>query len=84
VNRKCRIQNLDGSFDSPDHYLRMPYSLNENTGLVSVPIAPGGYDSFRLEMAEAQNVVVQDNWMDVSMENKDSLEPFLNAAGVRI
>ena len=37
---------LDRSFCGPGHFLRMPYSLNENTGLVSVPVRDEDYDRF--------------------------------------
>jgi len=71
---------IDASFASPDHFLRMPYSLNEHTGLVSVPIPKDQYNDFRLEMAEAHNVVVDDSWMDVSNEPRDGVKAFLAAA----
>ena len=83
IGRKSKATNMDGSFNSPDHYLRMPYSLHENTGLVSVPLHPHEYDSFRVEMAEAQNVVVREDWLDVSGEATEGMEEFLAAAGVR-
>jgi hypothetical protein len=37
---------LDSSFSDERHFLRMPYSLNERTGLVSLPIRPEDYDTF--------------------------------------
>lgn len=83
ITSKSGATNVDGSFSSPDHYLRMPYSLNENTGLVSVPIPRQEYDSFHVEMAEAQAVVVQENWMSVAGEPTDGVEALLNAASAR-
>jgi hypothetical protein len=80
LTRKSKATNVDGSFSSPDHYLRMPYSLNEHTGLVSVPVRDGEYDSFRVEMAEAQNVEVREDWMAVS--DRGGIDNLLAAAGV--
>lgn len=47
---------LDLSFRRPSHFLRMPYALNENTGLVSLPIAPADYDAFHPDQARLENV----------------------------
>jgi hypothetical protein len=80
VTRKAKATNVDGSFSSPEHYLRMPYSLNEHTGLVSIPIRPGEYDSFRVEMAEAPNVEVREDWMEVS--HRGGIDNLLADAGV--
>jgi hypothetical protein len=55
---------LDGSFRNPSHFLRMPYSLNEYTGLVSVPIRVEDYDRFSWEMARPEGVVVMADWWD--------------------
>jgi hypothetical protein len=55
---------LDDSFDDEEHYLRLPYSLNEATGLVSLPIRPEGYDAFEPAMAEMQNVRVESWWFE--------------------
>jgi len=40
----------------------MPYSLNEITGLVSLPLTREQYDDFTPSMAEVSNVQVDDNW----------------------
>lgn len=82
ITSRSRATNVDGSFTSPGHFLRMAYSLNENTGLVSVPIPREQYDEFSLGMAEAQNVVVRDDWLDVSGEPRDGLAALLRAAGI--
>lgn len=49
---------LDESFSDLDHFLRLPYSLNEWTGLASIPLRPDQYDGFRPEMAQIGNVQV--------------------------
>jgi hypothetical protein len=55
---------LDSSFNQPDHFLRLPYSLNERTGLVSLPLRREQYDDFQLSWAEAPNVQVETWWFD--------------------
>jgi hypothetical protein len=40
----------------------MPYSLNEITGLVSLPLTREQYGDFTPSMAEVPNVQVNDNW----------------------
>ena len=50
---------LDMSFFKlPDHFLRLPYSMNEFTGLVSIPIAIKEYDDFHPQMADVEETVV--------------------------
>jgi DNA primase catalytic subunit len=53
---------VDESFSDDEHLLRLPYSLHERTGLVSLPLDPARYDEFRPEMAEVHNVRVEDAW----------------------
>lgn len=55
-------KTLDGSFRNPSHFLRMPYSLNENTGLVSLPMQYEDYERFAWEMARPETAVVMDDW----------------------
>lgn len=64
VLRKCSAAGVDSSFSDPNHFLRLPYSLNENTGLISTPIRPEDYDDFQLEMAEIDAVQVAGWWFD--------------------
>jgi hypothetical protein len=59
---QMRPATLDDSFDDPDHYLRLPYSLNERTGLVSLPVRAEDYDDFHPERAEMSDVTVEDFW----------------------
>ena len=55
---------LDTSFKDPNHFLRLPYALNERTGLVSLPLRPEQYDSFEPHHAEASNVRVEEVWFE--------------------
>ena len=65
---------LDGSFRNPGHFLRMPYSLNENTGLVSVPIRAEDYDRFSWKMAYPESVVVLEDWWSIPEIPEDAPE----------
>jgi len=61
--------------------LRLPYSLNENTGLVSLPIAPEVLDDFRpwetiLHLVEEVSPAL----FDVSADGRDRTAQFLQAA----
>jgi hypothetical protein len=47
-----KIVDLDTVLISPRHLFRMPYSLNKNSFLVSLPLKPGQVDSFRREDAD--------------------------------
>jgi hypothetical protein len=62
VTSRSRASHVDGSFTSTGHFYRMPYSLNEITGLVSLPLTREQYDDFTPSMAEVHNVQVNDNW----------------------
>jgi hypothetical protein len=46
-----KIVELDTVLISPRHLFRMPYSLNKNTFLASVPVKPEELDAFRREDA---------------------------------
>jgi hypothetical protein len=61
VVEQCGVA-VDGSFGGEHHFLRLPYSLNERTGLVSLPLSREEYDDFELEMAEAPRVRVEEWW----------------------
>ena len=60
--------------------MRMPYSLNEDTGLVSLPIERGALSEFRVWQANLHLVDVRDNWMEEVTENDQAnMEAFLDA-----
>ncbi len=84
LKRECDAPNLDPYLADPDHYLRMAYSLHENTGLVSVPIPLGAYDTFVLEKAEMPNVTVDEEWLKpMEAPSTAGMESLLTAAGVK-
>jgi hypothetical protein len=62
ISSRSRAGHIDGSFTSTDHFFRLPYSLNEITGLVSLPLRREQYDDFTPSMAEVPNVQVDDEW----------------------
>ncbi len=62
ITSRSGASHVDGSFTSTGHFYRMPYSLNEITGLVSLPLTREQYDDFTPSMAEVSNVQVDDNW----------------------
>ena len=83
ITSKSGARNVDGSFASPGHFLRMAYSLNEHTGLVSVPITREEYDEFHLEMAEARRVAPRDDWMCLPRKSPEGIFALLSAAGIQ-
>lgn len=63
----------------PGGILRVAYSLNENSGLVSMPIARNKLEDFRPWEANMYNVKVDQPWFgDVSEEAKENTEKFLD------
>jgi hypothetical protein len=64
IVNECSLAGLDSSFSESNHFLRLSYSLNENTGLISVPIRADEYDDFELEMAEIGAVQIAEWWFD--------------------
>ena len=66
----------------PGGILRVAYSLNENTGLVSLPIPPGGLDDFRPWEASIYCVKADRPWFgDGILEDaKSNTERFLEEA----
>jgi len=64
ISSRSKANHIDGSFTSFGHFYRMPYSLNENTGLASLPLMREQYDDFTLSMAEAHKVQVNEEWFE--------------------
>ena len=52
------VLELDTILISSRHLFRMPYSLNEKTWLVSVPIAEKDLEAFNISSAKPQNVKI--------------------------
>jgi hypothetical protein len=71
---------LDESFRDLDHFLRLPYSVNEWTGLVSLPLLPEQYDGFKMDIARLENVQVEPVWFDETppLQRADGLKRLLD------
>lgn len=66
IRRKVSKPNyIDMSFHNFNHFLRMVYSLNEQHGMVSVPIPIEQYDSFSPRLAQPDKVAVNLNWWQI-------------------
>jgi hypothetical protein len=75
---RSRAGNVDGSFMSQGHFYRMPYSLNEHTGLVSLPLTKEQYDDFTLSMAQIWNTQVNETWFQEPDESsKEALNDMI-------
>jgi hypothetical protein len=77
LQEKTRV-SMDGSFASGEHFLRLPYSLNENTGLASIPIEHEEFHDFDPSRAEMDQVEVRTGWWKVSREGRSMLEDFIS------
>ncbi|MCZ6677151.1 MAG: hypothetical protein O7E52_07850 [Candidatus Poribacteria bacterium] len=78
IQEKSGVQDVDDSFSSSSaHFLRLPYSLNENTGLVSLPLTREEFDGFEPGRAEWQNVEVNDAWFRLPEDAQERMERFL-------
>ena len=74
-------KTLDGSFRNPSHFLRMPYSLNENTGLVSLPMKIEDFDRFSWEMARPETAkIMEDWWTPVSEDASERTKALIEMA----
>jgi len=62
VGKFVKGEKVDRSFTNPSHFLRLAYSINENTGLVSMPIPIEAFDDFSWQYAKPENVQVLDGW----------------------
>ena len=83
IRRKVsRPSYIDMSFHSFNHFLRMAYSLNEQHGMVSVPIPIEQYDSFSPRLAQPDNIIVNLNWWqapDDAIERTETLLKLIHA-----
>jgi DNA primase catalytic subunit len=59
-----QIVEIDPVLISPRHLFRMPYSLNRNTGLVSLPIKADNITGFEKEFAHPDMVRVREGFLD--------------------
>jgi DNA primase catalytic subunit len=58
------ILEIDTVLISNRHMFRMPYSLNEKTNLISVPIEPSKILDFNINDAKIENVKVQHSFLE--------------------
>ena len=78
IEEKSGAQHVDESFGSASgHFLRLPYSLNEHTGLVSLPLTRDEFDRFEPSLAECENVEINDTWFGVPEDGQERMERFL-------
>ena len=68
---------LDGPNWQPSHFLRLPYSIHELGGKVSMPIKPEEFDSFNPDKARLKNIVVMENWWHVPEDAAERGEAFV-------
>jgi hypothetical protein len=74
-------EKLDRSFTSSAHFLRLAYSINEKTGLVSLPIKLEEFDYFSWQEARLEEVKVVDNWWGkVPADAQERMGEFLKFA----
>ena len=67
-----KIVELDTVLISPRHLFRMPYSLNKNSFLASLPLKPGQLDAFRKEDADPlkHDIKVRNRFLDSPEANE--------------
>jgi len=80
VMKKTGAPGIDTSFSSPAHFLRLPYSVHERTGLVSIPLSKEEFYNFKPKMAEIPNVEVVQKFCDVSRQSIENLRNLINEA----
>jgi hypothetical protein len=81
VMRKTGAPGIDTSFSSPTHFLRLPYSIHERTGLVSIPLSEEQFHNFKPKMAEIPNVEVVQKFCEVSRQSVENLRNLIADAG---
>jgi len=80
VMKKTGAPGIDTSFSSPTHFLRLPYSVHERTGLVSIPLSKEEFYDFKPKMAEIPNVEVVQKFCEVSRQSIENLRNLINEA----
>jgi hypothetical protein len=74
-------EKLDRSFTSPAHFLRLAYSINEKTGLVSLPVRLEEFDNFFWQDAKLEEVKVIDDWWGTApADAQERMSEFLKFA----
>ena len=77
---KTGVPRIDTSFSSPSHFLRLPYSVHEGTGLVSIPLTKDTFYKFRPRMAEIPNVEVADKLYEITKQTTENLRNLIDEA----
>lgn len=70
---------VDTILIAPRHLYRMPYSIHEKSGLVSVPINPENILKFSKEQAKPENVTTDIKFLDRNAEKGEATKLFINA-----
>ncbi len=65
--------DIDPVLISPRHLLRMPYSLNKSTFLVSLPLKKSEIEEFRKEDARPEKIKTKEKFLDSFDENEAEL-----------
>jgi hypothetical protein len=65
---------IDGSFCDQRHFFRLPYSINENTGLVSLPLRAEELRDFEMAQAKMGNCEVLEGWWECATDSSRTLE----------
>ncbi|MEM4282330.1 MAG: hypothetical protein QXU88_00875 [Candidatus Woesearchaeota archaeon] len=73
------IITIDTVFIAHRHLYRMPYSLNEKSGLVSIPFSPKKILFFEKESARPDLVVVKEGFLNRKAEAGEAKRLFLEA-----
>lgn len=74
------VVDIDTILISSRHLFRMPYSLNEKSGLVSIPIKNSEILNFTREKAKPENVTVDVPFLDRKLTTKDEAKNLFVAA----
>ena len=73
------IIDIDSLLISSRHMFRAPYSLNEKSNLVSVPIRPDEVANFEKESAKPENVKVKEHFSNFKHEEKEARNLIIQA-----
>ncbi len=84
ADKRLRGDIFGDSVAHPVAILRIPYSLNEDTGLVSMPLSREELTAFRPWQANLHLVEVQDVWwIDPTDDDRRRVRAFLSSLGRR-
>ncbi|MFH1839561.1 MAG: DNA primase small subunit domain-containing protein [Nanoarchaeota archaeon] len=73
------IIDIDTLLISSRHMFRAPYSLNEKSNLVSVPIRPDEVADFDKESAKPENVKVKEHFLNFEPQEKEARNLIIQA-----